>query len=320
MTVVFLTFLVILVLIFVPYWMFVLRGEQAENRRLTKRMKVAPQKLVARPDLLQEETPLSSLGPLEHLLRRAHALTNPVRRAVEQSGLQTTVGTVMLASLFAGMVVALAVHWVLNIPLVALALGVVASLVPYFAVRFTANRRVAKFEEQFPEAVELLARALRAGHAFTTGLSMCADEMPQPVGTEFRLVYDRQAFGMPLTDALRDMARRVPLLDARFFVTAVLTQREAGGNLAEVLDNLARLMRERFTVKREVRTISAHGRITGWVLAGLGPSLAAILVFIAPEHMALLITDPLGRFMVGASLLLQVVGVFIIRRIIDVEI
>ena len=109
------------------------------------------------------------------------------------------------------------------------------------------------FEEQFPEAIDLIARALRAGHAFTTGLGIAAEEMPAPVGTEFKRVYDQQNFGMSLPDALRAMAHRVPVLDARFFVTAVLTQRESGGNLAEVLDNLSAVMRERFKVKRQIR-------------------------------------------------------------------
>ena len=120
-------------------------------------------------------------------------------------------------------------------------------------IQFKAKRRVRSFEEQFPEAIDLLARALRAGHAFITGLSMVAEEMPDPVGTEFKLAFDRQNFGMPLPDALRALGERVPLLDARFFVTAVLTQREAGGNLSEVLDNLASVIRERFRVKRQVR-------------------------------------------------------------------
>jgi tight adherence protein B len=320
MLIVLATFGFILALVFLPYWAFVLRAETADSRKLGKRMKVSVAKSVARPDLLQAEQPLSTVGPIQVLLKQSGVVTVPLQRVLDQAGLQTNVGTVVLASVFAAVVTAAVAGWLIGIPLVAMALGLGAAAVPYLILRVLARRRISKFEEQFPEAVELMARALRAGHAFTTGLSMAADEMPDPVGTEFRLVYDRQAFGMQISDALRDMARRVPLLDARFFVTAVLTQRESGGNLAEVLDNLARLMRERFTVKREVRTISAHGRVTGWVLAGLAPALAGVLFFLAPAHMALLVTDPLGRAMLSVSLLLQVVGFFIIRRIIDIEI
>ena len=175
------------------------------------------------------------------------------------------------------------------------------------------------FEEQFPEAIELLARALRAGHAFPTGLTMVADEIPPPVGSEFKLVYDRQNFGMPLGDALKALAERVPVIDARFFVTAVLTQRETGGNLSEVLDNLASVIRDRFKVKRQVRVVTAHGRITGWILAGLPPSLAGVLCFVSPGHMKTLITDPLGIQMLVVAGVLQVSGTLIIRKLVNVR-
>jgi tight adherence protein B len=148
---------------------------------------------------------------------------------------------------------------------------------------------------------------------------MVAEEMPEPVGTEFRLAYDRQNFGMPMPEALKSLGERVPLLDARFFVTAVLTQREAGGNLAEVLDNLASVIRERFKVKRQVRVLTAHARITGWVLALLPPSLGVALTLLAPQHMSLLWTDPTGIKMVVVALVLQVVGTLIIRKMVDVE-
>jgi hypothetical protein len=146
-----------------------------------------------------------------------------------------------------------------------------------------------------------------------------AEEIPDPVGGEFRILFDQQNYGMSLTEALRAFAHRVPVLDARFFVTAVLTQRETGGNLSEVLDNLAAVIRERFKVKRHVRVVSAHGRITGWVLGFLPPALAIVLYLISPEHVGLLWTDPLGFQMLVAGLILQVVGILIIRRIVDVE-
>jgi tight adherence protein B len=314
------TFALVLAIIVVPYWLFVVKGEDTADRRLKKRMKVAVAKSVSRPDLLQTEQPLSTVGFVQWLLQRTHLVTVPIRTQVVQSGLKVTVGIVFLASAFLAVALFAVVYWVSHMAVVAAVLGACAAFIPYGIVRFFATRRIRMFEEQFPEAIELMARALRAGHAFTTGLAMVAEEMPDPVGAEFRLMHDRQAFGMQINEALRDMARRVPLLDARFFVTAVLTQRESGGNLAEVLDNLAALMRERFTVKRQVRTVSAHGRITGWVLAGLAPGLAIILIFLAPEHMSVLVTDPLGRAMVTGAILLQLLGVFIIRRIINIEV
>ena len=176
----------------------------------------------------------------------------------------------------------------------------------------------AKFEEQFPEAIDLIARALRAGHAFPTGLLMVADEAPDPIGPEFKLVYDRQNFGMPLNDALKGLAERVPILDARFFATAVLTQRETGGNLSEVLDNLATVIRDRFKVKRQVRVVTAHGRITGWILSALPPGLAVVISFVSPDHMKTMFTDPLGIQMLVVAGTMQVVGTLIIRKLVNV--
>lgn len=320
MTIVFITFAAILAIVVVPYWLFVMRDEASEGRALRKRLKVSVAKTVARPDLLRVEQPLSTVPAVQRLLQRTRVVSTPIKDRIAQSNLNVTVGVVFLASAFLGVVTVAAAYWMLGWFLVALLLGVGAAFLPYAALNILAGRRRNKFEEQFPEAVELLARALRAGHAFTTGLQMVADEMPEPVGAEFRIVYDRQAFGMPIADALRDMARRVQLLDARFFVTAVLTQRESGGNLAEVLDNLAKLMRERFTVKRQVKTLSAHGRMTAAVLGGLAPALAVMMMFVAPQHLIAMFTDPLGQAMIGGALVLQVVGVFVMRRIIAIEV
>jgi tight adherence protein B len=140
-----------------------------------------------------------------------------------------------------------------------------------------------------------------------------------PVGQEFKLLYDRQNFGMPMPEAMRAFAARIPLIDARFFVTAVLTQRETGGNLGEVLDNLSSVIRERFKVKRQVRVLTAHGRITGWILAGLPPALAAAMFVMSPGHMRILTDDTLGVQMIIGGLTLQVIGTLIIRKLVDIR-
>ena len=168
--------------------------------------------------------------------------------------------------------------------LVAAVVGALAACLPFAYVRYVRSKRLLKFEEQFPEAIDLLSRALRAGHALTTGLSMVAEELPDPIGPEFQTLYDQQNFGLPLSQALKNFADRVVCLDARFFVTAVLTQKESGGNLSEVLDNLAAIIRDRFKVKRQVRVISAHGRITGWVLSALPTSLALFFCLITRRN------------------------------------
>jgi tight adherence protein B len=194
-----------------------------------------------------------------------------------------------------------------------------AAPIPLIVIRQIRAQRIRKFEEQFPEAIQLIARALRAGHAFATGLKMAADEIPAPAGTEFKLLYERQNFGEQLADSLKAFAERAVSIDARFFVTAVLTQREAGGNLSEVLDRLAGVMRERFRIRREVRVKSAHGRISAFVLAALPPSLAIIMLSSSPEQIKLLVTDPLGIRIVIVAVTLQVIGTLIVRKLVDIQ-
>ena len=150
-----------------------------------------------------------------------------------------TLGTILLASALTAALAFFLVHTFLHLTLVAAVVGALAACLPFGYVSYTRSKRLLKFEEQFPEAIDLLSRALRAGHALTTGLSMVAEELPDPIGPEFQTLYDQQNFGMPLSQALKNFADRVVCLDARFFVTAVLTQKESGGNLSEVLDNLA---------------------------------------------------------------------------------
>jgi tight adherence protein B len=313
------TFLLVLGIILGAYWLFVVRQEDTSQRALRRRLRVNKKSTVS-PALLRRAQPLSRVSFFDRALRRSGSVVAPLSRQLQHAGMSVTVGTIVLSAIFVAGITASAIYLITGLSGVALVMGAAISAMPFLFVRFKVSKRQRQFEEQFPEALDLIGRALRAGHALTTGLGMVADEIPDPVGTEFRLIHDRQNYGMPLADALRDFGDRVPLLDARFFVTAVLTQRESGGNLAEVLDNLSALIRERFKVKRQVRTVSAHGRITGWVLAFLAPTLAAILVVIAPEHMALMVQDPLGIQMIIGAMALQIVGVIAIRRIINIEV
>ncbi len=235
-----------------------------------------------------------------------------------EAGLSWTAGGLLVRTLMSGGLAAL-LGGLLGGTVLAMILGLLAGIIPYAYARRTRTRRLRAFEEQFPEAIDLIARSLRAGHTFTTGLGIAADEIPLPVGPEFRRVFDEQNFGMALPEALKGMAWRVPVLDARFFVTAVLTQREAGGNLAEVLDNLASVMRDRFKVKRQIRVVSAHGRITAWVLSLLPPAVAAVLYALSPQFMRVLIDDPLGVRLIFFAVTLQVIGTIIITRLVQVD-
>jgi tight adherence protein B len=309
-------FTVVMLMILGAYFLLVVRDERKLLERLT------PQESTKRSrklGVIKAEDRLSNLDAFDKILRRSDKYVSPVKTFVEQSGVRFTLGTFLLMVGCLGLLGFVVVfRFTFNL-WVSLLGAFIAGLMPYLYVKRARNKRLLKFEEQFPEAIDLVARALRAGHSLPTGLSMVADELVAPVGTEFRTLYDEQNYGLTLPEALRNFARRIPVLDARFFVTAVLTQRDAGGNLAEVLDNLAEVIRARFKVKRQVRVISAHGRITGWVLAGLPPSVAVASFIISPVHMQTLLGDPIGINMIMAACVMQVLGTLIIRKIVDIE-
>lgn len=313
------TFVLVLGIVYGCYWWFVVRPEEAEQAAIRKRLAKGMDGGQPNPALLKPRERMSDVDLFDRLLASSGRALDPLRRTIEQSGLKVTPGTIILASACtAALAYALVWHF-LHLALVAAVVAALAACLPFAYVRHVRTKRMLKFEEQFPEAIDLLARALRAGHALTTGLSMVAEELPEPIGPEFKLLYDQQNFGMPMPQALREFAARVPSLDARFFVTAVLTQREAGGNLSEVLDNLSKIIRERFKVKRQVRVISAHGRITGWCLSILPTGLALFFLFMNPEKYGTFARDPLGMQMIAGALFLQVIGVLIIRKIVNIE-
>ena len=317
-----LTFVGVLALIFGAYWFAVGEPETREQQSLKRRLKSEDPDLVranATVRLLKQEQALSGIDLFNVILGSFGGALDPVRAFVGNSGLQTTVGTFLLstAAIFLLALVTSTLYfpvWWIDLP-VALS----AALIPYFVISYFRNGRVAKFEEQFPEAVELIARAMRAGHAFTTGIKIAADELAEPAGPEFRLLYERQNYGAAIPDALRAFAERIPTIDARFFVTAVLTQREAGGNLSEILDRLAAVMRERFRIRREVRVRSAHGRITAYILAAMPPVLAILMLIANPAQMMILANDPLGVRLLLAGAVLQVAGVLLVRKIVDIQ-
>lgn len=319
MAIVALTFLIVLAIVLGAYYALVVRPEMFERTKLLGRLgKTTSSAGVAKPTQLEQPAArLSGVRALEVVLSRAQEVSGPLQPLVTQSGLNITVGTLVMACLLAAVTGYGLVKWLTYYTYLALAAAPLFGAIPYLVVRYVRAKRLETFEEQFPESIELIARALRAGHAFPTGLLMVAEEIPNPVGAEFKLVYDRQNFGMPLNDALKGLAERVPILDAKFFATAVLTQRETGGNLSEVLDNLARVIRERFKVKRQVRAVTAHGRMTGWILAALPPVLGLILCFVSPEHMKTMVTDPLGIRMLAIGGTMQVIGTVIIRKLVN---
>jgi tight adherence protein B len=321
MTIVVATFIAIVGIVLGAYWMFVLRVDQSDEAALRKRLRPDPAAKTTTKELklLKPIERLSHMPRLNSVLGGMGRVTAPLQRDITQAGLSFTVGTLLLAAACCALFGYAVVRILTFNTLLGLGAAFALFFVPFIYVKYQKNKRLRKFEEQFPEAIDLISRALRAGHAFTTGLAMAAEEIPAPVGQEFKLLYDRQNFGMSLPDAMRAFAARIPLIDARFFVTAVLTQRETGGNLGEVLDNLASVIRERFKVKRQVRVLTAHGRITGWILAALPPTLAAGMFVMSPGHMKILTSDTLGVQMIVVALVLQVIGTFIIQKLVNIR-
>jgi len=191
---------------------------------------------------------------------------------------------------------------------------------PYSYASYRRTKRFQKFEELFPEAIDTLARAVRAGHAFTTALELIANELSEPVASEFRKLFEEQKFGMPVRDALMNLAERVPLVDVKFFVTAVMLQRETGGNLAEILDNLSYVIRERFKIMRQVRVYTAQGRLTMLLLMGLPPVIVTTMLLTSPAFIRPLFADPIGHVLVVAGVVLQTFGYFVIRKIIQIQV
>ncbi len=261
-------------------------------------------------------------GPLP-TLDRAFGQTargNALAAWIDQSGSKASLSSVLLVAIVLGVIVAFVAAMITRISY-SMPIGFAAGFgLPFMVLRMKRTRRLHNFEEQFPEALDLIGRALKAGHAFATGLKMVADEMPEPVGPEFRKTFDEQNFGLPLKDALENLTIRMPLLDVRFFSTAVLIQRETGGNLAEILENLSHVVRERFKILRQVRVYTAHGRLTGYVLLALPAFLSIALMFINPEHMNLLFRERMGQMMLMGAVVMQTFGFLWIKKIVKIEV
>jgi len=261
-------------------------------------------------------------GPLPALDRLAGGTTRglSLTRWVDQSGVRISLSGLLVASLVCALAFGFILSAVTKMQIGWMIGGGMGLVAPFIYVRVKRTRRFRAFEENFPEALDLVSRALKAGHAFATGIKMVADEMAEPVGPEFRKTFDEQNFGLPLKDALANLTDRMPLLDVRFFATAVLIQRETGGNLSEILENLAHVVRERFKILRQVRVYTAHGRLTGYVLLALPAFLAVALMFINPEHMQLLFKERIGHMLLIAAVVMQTVGYFWIKQVVKIEV
>jgi tight adherence protein B len=259
---------------------------------------------------------------VERVLGR-FTITQKLETDIQQAGMDWTVPKLLMMMLIGagvGVLISLKLQVVPGRLLNMLGFAVLVGLLPYFHVRRTRKSRLSEFEAQFPDALDFLARSMRAGHAFTVSLEMLAEESPDPISREIRQAFNEQNLGAPVEVALKNLAVRVPLVDVGFFVSAVLLQKETGGNLSEILTKLSYVIRERFRLRGRVRAVSAHGRITGLVLTFMPMVLVLILSVLNPSYLPLMVNDPDGRWMIAGTIVGQILGYIFIRKIVDIKV
>lgn len=269
---------------------------------------------------LAKERMLSEVPWMQRLLLtlpRAHRLD----RFILQAGLEWTVSSFLLACGVLGVFTFVAMASMARQPvLLALGAAAVAAALPVLYLQHQRSRRLSRMERQLPDALDLVTRALRAGHSFASGVQMIGEEMADPIGSEFRMVADEVNFGVSLQQALTNLSERVPLTDLRYFVVAVLIQRDSGGNLTEVLSNLGRLIRDRLKLLARVRVLSSEGRLSAWILGVMPFALAGLMNIFNPEFMSPLWEDPIGQTVVKYMLVLMLVGIVILRKIVKIRV
>lgn len=268
--------------------------------------------------ILRQEA-LSTIPWVNSLLKSIPRIAD-LRLLITQAGSNWTVGALTFGSVLATFVVA----WVLTLFVPALLLaviaGVAAGLIPYVYLYVKRAARFSRFDALLPEAIDLMSRALRAGHAVTSAIEMVSQEIAEPVASEFGIVFKEQNLGLPIREAIMGLVERVPLEDVRFLATAILVQKETGGNLAEVLDKTSAVMRERIRIRGQLRIYTAQGRVTGWVLCSLPFAVFLVINLVNHDYEKKLWTDPLGLHIVYAGLVMMAIGIYSIRKIIDLKV
>lgn len=260
----------------------------------------------------------SENGFLEFAAERIPQLWD-LSHLLAQSGLSWSLGGLAVRMLGFATVAALVVFAAFESSIFAAVAFIFGASAPYFYVRWKKNRRIQQLESQLPDAIDLIARAVRAGHPLSAGLRMASEEAPEPLASEFRITFEEQRFGLPFEEALLGLGDRVEVVDIRILITAILVQREVGGNLSEILETISETMRARFNLKRQVRVYTAQGRMSGYTLAALPIFVGAVISLINPDYMQTLFQDPLGQAMLAGAVILQGIGFLWIRRIVNIR-
>ncbi len=322
MTVILTAVWLFLITIFVlEFGIYSYRSIRYPNRtRIRKRLKrlsadITP---VEQPDILRKKV-LSEIGFLNKLLVYLPGI-KALDRLIEQANSSHSPGFYFLICLFLAVTAFIAGSIVSHSPLVPLLGGFLLGAAPIGVLRLKKKRRIASFQKQLPEALELIARALKAGHAFTSGIKLAAEEFKDPLGSEFQATLDEINFGISVADALKNMSKRIDCPELRFFVVSVILQRETGGNLAEIIESLSRLIRDRFKFEGKIRVLSAEGRLSAAILVTLPLVIALIIHLISPDYLEPLFSDPSGKAAAVAALAGMAVGIVFIQRMIKIRV
>ena len=262
---------------------------------------------------------LSEVPAIERVLL-AFPRVQQIDRFILQSGVDLTVGKLLSISILVGICVYGVLFFTAIAAQMRLVLALVSFFLPWVFVQVKRSKRLRRMEQQLPETLDLIGRALRAGHALPSGLKMAGEELPEPLATEFRVTHDEINFGVSMQQALNNLGERVPITDMRYFVVAVLIQREAGGNLTEVLDNLSKLIRSRLRFHARVKVLTTEGRMSGWVLGLLPFALAALMNFANPEFISVLWTDPAGIKVTNIVLTMMAVGGIWLYKLVKIRV
>jgi tight adherence protein B len=297
-------------------------GSETKRARLQKRLADAlihsaqtedVEVVLARNELMSEVPWLN-----RELVRLQVALH--LKKMLDQADLHITPSRLLMFSVMAGMLAALAASVITVSIVIMFGAGLFAAAIPFVHVWWARRKRFDQFLEHLPDALDLMSRALSAGHAFAESLHMVSTEMPEPIATEFRKTYEEQNLGLSLKLALENLTHRVPLLDLRMCVTAIMIQRETGGNLAEILEKVAYTIRERFRILGDLKTLTTSSRMSAWLLCGLPIFVTLVITVMNPEYMSVLWKDPRGHYLIAAAMFMQVTGMLIVRKILNIKI
>lgn len=316
--------IILLFFLCLTYALFLIASRKSDarhaqlHRRVAEALEESSDRSVEEAIRLTRDSSISSNPALNKLLSSLDFI-NKLDRVISQADMQITVSRLLTFCFVAAILAALAFYTITN-GFFALAIGLIAGILPLIMVARKRKKRLIKFNAQLPDTLDLLSRSLSVGHAFSESLHQVGSEMPDPIATEFRITFEEQKLGLSTKSALDRLTERVPLPDLRLCVTAMHIQRETGGNLAEILEKVANTIRERFKLMEDFRTMTTSARGSAWILCGLPFVLVFILTLINPEYMRPLLYDARGHLAIGLAIILQLMGMYVIKRILDIKV